>query len=785
MSSLFKSFLPFVGKVGVCGLSASLVMQTAFAVDASEVYKDRNAPVEARVKSLMDQMTLEEKVAQMDMFSFWKEKEFTTEGLENTCSVGAWIGEVTPERYNEVQKKSELSRLKIPFLVGVDAAHGHAILPNRTVFPSSITIAASFNPELVHDCARLAAEEVRNSGNHWTFAPSVDIVHDARWGRTGETYGEDPFLSSRLVEASVTGLQGNLDPEKNIAACVKHFVGGGASIGGVNHGNAEISERMLRSDFLPPFQAAIDAGVLTIMPGHNDVNGVPMHANKWLLTDIVKDEYGFKGFYITDMGDIENLMPGNLHGVAADQKDAVRLGINAGIDMHMYSWDRKMFIDNLKELIKEGKVDESRIDDAVKRILAVKFKLGLFENRYIDADKKKDAYGSKEARDAALEAARQSIVLLKNSDNLLPLDLAKYKKVLVTGPNADNQTIMGDWASHQPKEHVISILQGLKNELAGKCEVVFSNSGKIKGKKSDVTVATTDPVTQSRQLEEGGELNDFAINDAVTKAKDCDLVVAVIGGYGLRNDWGMRTYGESADRPSIDFYGQQVELIQKLHATGKPIVVVIVNGKPLNNPWITQNIPTIVDAWEPGQYGAQALAEILVGKVNPSGKLPISIPQTAGHIPAYYYQTFSRTRTGYGLGSSREDDKVAFAFGHGLSYTTFNYEGMKLSPARLEKDKPLSVAVTVKNTGKTAGYETVMAFVKDEVSSVVTPIRRLKGFKKVWLVPGETKTVTIDIPFKEFGLWNLDMKHVVEPGTFEIQVGSASDAIKLKEKIEY
>lgn len=777
--SLFKNRLALC-VLGVCALAG-----TAFAASGPDVYKDKSATVEDRVESLMKQMTLDEKIAQMDMFGIWQEDKYKETDLPETIGIGAWIGEVTPERYNEIQKLSEKTRLKIPFLVGVDAAHGHAILQNRTVFPTSITIAATFNPGLVHECARLAAQEIRASGNHWTFAPSVDIVHDARWGRTGETYGEDPFLASRLVEASVTGLQGNLDPEKNIAACVKHFVGGGASIGGVNHGNAEISERMLRSDFLPPFQAAINAGVLTIMPGHNDVNGVPMHANKWLLTDVVKDEYGFKGFYITDMGDIENLLPERLHGIATDQKDAVRQGINAGLDMHMYSWDRQMFIDNLKNLVKEGKVDEARIDDAVRRILGVKFKLGLFENRYIDVEKNKDNYGSQEARAAALEAARQSIVLLKNDKELLPLDLAKYKKILVTGPNADNQAIMGDWANHQPKEHVISLLQGIKNEMEGKAEIVFSNSGKIKGKKSDITVETTDPVTQSRQLEEGGELNSFAIRDAVSKAKDCDLIVVAIGGYGIRSDWGMRTYGESADRPSIDFYGEQVELVRQLQATGKPVVVVIVNGKPLNNPWITQNIPAIVDVWEPGQYGAQALAEILTGKVNPSGKLPISIPQTAGHIPAYYYQTFSRNRTGYGLGSSREDDKAAFSFGHGLSYTTFKYDGMKLSPAKLEKDKPLNVEVTITNTGKRAGHETVMVFVKDEVSSVVTPLHRLKGFQKVYLEPNENKTVTLTIPFQEFGLWNLDMKHDVEPGTFEIQVGSSAQDIKLREKITY
>lgn len=784
MNITFHLNTPWVGKFFRPFLCACLVANSAlYAVD-SDTYKDKTASAEDRVESLMKQMTLAEKVAQLEMFGVWNEKEFQKTNLPTTTGIGAWIGEVTPERYNEIQKHSEQSRLKIPVLVGVDAAHGHAMLPNRTIFPTSITIAASFNPELVHKCAALAAQEIRSSGNHWTFAPSVDIVHDARWGRTGETYGEDPFLASRMVEAAVTGLQGNLDPDKNVAACVKHLVGGGASVGGVNHGNAEISDRMLRTSFLPPFEAAVKAGVLTIMPGHNDVNGVPMHANKQILTDIIKDEYGFNGFYITDMRDVENLF-GAIHRVAVDQKDAVRQGMNAGLDMHMYSEDRQLFIDNLLNLIKEGKVEESRIDDAVKRILAVKFKLGLFEERYIDVAKNKDNYGSKEAREAALEGARQSIVLLKNENNILPLDLKKYKKILVTGPNADNQSHMGDWAAHQPKEHVISLLDGLKKEMSADTEIVFSKSGKIKGKKSDVVVDSTDPVTQSKSLEEGGELNDFAIKDAVQKAQDCDLIIVAIGGYGVRSDWGLRTYGESADRPSIDFYGKQVELVQKLHATGKPVVAVIVNGKPLNNPWITENVPAMVDIWEPGQYGAQALAEILTGKTNPSGKLPISIPKTAGHIPAYYYQTQSRFWTGYGLGATREEDKVAFSFGHGLSYTTFQYDGMTIAPKKIEKDKPVAVNVTVKNTGKRAGYETVMVFVKDEVSSVVTPIRRLKGFKKVYLEPNESQTVSVSIPFHEFALWNLEMKNVVEPGDFEIQVGSSSQDIKLKEKITY
>lgn len=747
-------------------------------------YKDKNAPIDERVTSLMKEMTLEEKVAQMDMFAVWGMKNFEKTGLADNISIGAWIGETTPQKYNEIQRISEQSRLKIPFLVGVDAAHGHGIMPKRTIYPTSITIAASFNPDLVRECAEFSAEEIRSTGNHWTFAPCIDIVHDARWGRTGETYGEDPFLTSRLVVAAVEGLQGNLDSHKNVAACAKHLLGGGASIGGVNHGNTEISERMLRHDFLPPFKAAIDAGVLTIMPGHNDVNGIPMHANKWILTDIIKDEFGFKGFYITDMGDVENLTD-RLHNTAADQKEAVYQGIAAGLDMHMYSWDKEMFIGNLLSLVKEGKIPESRIDDAVRRILTVKFKLGLFENRYIDEAKVENNYGSKEALAAALEAARQSIILLKNDGNVLPLDKKKYKKILVTGPNANNQSIIGDWANIQPEGHVVTILKGITDEAGKDTEIVFSDSGRVKGKKSDVTVETTDPITQSKVLKEGGELNDFAINDAVDKAKDCDLVIAVIGGYGVRSEWGLRTYGESADRPSIDFYGKQVELVQKLHATGKPVVVVIVNGKPLNNPWVTNNIPAIVDAWEPGMFGGTAVAEILFGKVNPSGKLPITIPQTAGQVPHYYYQTYSRYRTGYGLGSERADDKPAFCFGHGLSYTTFDYEGVKLSNAKLEEGKPLTVQVTVKNTGDRAGYETVMVFVRDEISSVVTALHRLKGFKKEYFEPGETKTVTIEIPFNEFGLWNKDMKYVVEPGTFEIQVGPSSGNIKFKEKVVY
>lgn len=758
-------------------LTTILLAHSYLVAQQKSDYKNPKLPTKERVANLMSQMTLEEKVGQMDMFATWSLDEYKSNKELMNLGIGAWIIPVaTAKKVNEIQKMSENTRLKIPFLMGTDAAHGNAMSPRRTIFPTSISIAATFNPELVHKTYKVTAHEVRTNGVHWTFAPSVDIVHDARWGRTGETYGEDPFLSSVLVREAVKALQNYDNPQLRLAACVKHMVGGGASVGGINHANAEISERMLRSYFMPPYKAAIEEGLYTIMPGHNDVNGIPSHTNRWLLEDVVRKEYGFTGFYITDMGDLENLF--TMHHTADSQKDALRQGINAGIDMHMNSDSIGQFITPMMQLVKEGKISEQRINEAVARILTVKFELGLFENRYVDDKKQDKDYATTESRQLALEAARQSIVLLKNSAKLLPLDKSKYKKILVTGPNANNQAFLGDWSFTQPDDHVTTVLQGIKDYVGTNSEVVFSYSGRLKSKKSDVTVNTTDPTTQLKLLEEGGVLNDYAIQDAAQKAKDCDLAIVAVGGYGNRTDWGYRTYGESADRPSIDFYGRQEELIRAIEATGTPVVVVLVNGNPVNNEWVTKNIPTIVDIWEPGMYGGKALAEILFGEVNPSGRLPITIPQTVGQVPLYYYQTASRYKTGYGLGSSRADDKPAFAFGHGLSYTSFEYSKPTVNSTTMQKGKDVIVTVDVSNTGEVAGYETVMCFVNDEVSSVVTPIHLLKGFQKIWLEAGETKTVAITIPFDEFGLWNQDMEYVVEPGKFNLKIGRAADDIK-------
>lgn len=750
-----------------CGLSKE-------GVDDS-IYMNSSLPIDERVEALLSQMTLEEKIGQMDMVSEWDQDSIIKAGY---YEFGAWIAGQEPESTNKLQSLSEKTRLKIPYLIGMDAAHGYATLQGRTIYPTSICMAASFNRDLVKLVAQKSAEEIRSAGTHWTFAPCVDIVYDARWGRTGETYGEDPYLASELVKQAVEGLQGNPFPEKKVAVSVKHLAAGGASVGGVNHASADISERSLRSYILPPFKAAIESGCMTIMPGHNDIGGIPCHSNKWLLTDIIKNEFDFKGFFISDMMDMDNLK--SLHCTASNQYEALEKSVNAGLDMHMYSPDSLQFLVPMKQLVKEGKISIDRINDAVRRILKVKFELGLFENRYVDVSK--DIYGTHENRAVSLDAARECIVLLKNEGNLLPLNQTKYKRILVTGPNADNQSILGDWSFFQPEDNIVTVLEGMRM-IAEDTEIVYSNSGRIKAKISHDKTNTTDPELQKKMLAEGGGISDYSIMDAVDKAKRCDLVVVVIGGYGIRSDWGLRTYGESADRPSIDFYGRQVELVKALHNTGKPVVAIIVNGKPLNNEWISDNIPAIVDIWEPGMYGGQAIAEVLFGKVNPSGKLPITIPKHAGQVPLYYYQASSRYWTGYGLGSSREDDEPAYCFGHGLSYTTFEYSDLEVDSLQ-SYEHDIQLSFKVKNNGNVKGKEIPMLFVRDCISSVVTPINLLKEFTKIELEPGEERVVRFTIPVDNLGLWNESMDYVVEPGEFLLSIGRSISDIRLKTKIQ-
>jgi beta-glucosidase len=745
----------------------------ALLISTSAVFAaDLSTHMAERVATLLNQMTLEEKVAQMDQYGVWDLGE--NQATITSIGVGSVLGELTPEQYNQLQAQAEKTRLKIPILCAIDACHGDGLIPGATVFPTSISLAATFNSALAAKIATIAAREVRGYGHAWIFTPTLDVTQDARFGRAGETFGECPFVTSVMADACVRGYQGALDPLQNVAACAKHFVAGGVSQGGVNHATADVSERTLRTVFLPPFKAAVDAGCLTIMAGHNDVAGIPMHANKWLLTDVLKGEYGFKGIVVSDMADVRNLVNGALHWVASDHKSALAMGINAGVDIYMNSKNRAEFIDPVTALVKEGAVTQARIDDAVRRILRVKFLLGLFEHRYVDVAKAHQAFGAEDARRAALRGARETIVLLKNEKALLPLPLGKYKRIFVSGPDADNQSILGDWTFEQPASNIVTVLQGIRAAAGGETEIDYLNCGRIKGKPSVITrqsIETADPrLINQRIAAEDGAISDYAIAEARRRAALADLSIVVIGGYALRWEWSLRTYGESCDRPTIDLYGRQLELVQALQAAGKPVVAIIVNGPPLNEPWVSENIPAIVYALEPGMYGGQALGEILFGTVNPSGRLPYTIPRTAGQIPQFYYLRHSRFWTGYSLGTGAADNQPAWEFGHGLSYTTYHYSSLVV-PAEAKLGADIPIQLTVRNSGPMAGDHSILLFVSASYQSIAPPVKELKAFTKIHLEPGESKLVRLTVKPEDLAIWNAEMKRVIEPGEFKVVVG--------------
>ncbi|RPH32739.1 MAG: beta-glucosidase [Bacteroidales bacterium] len=745
----------------------------------SHVYLNPTLPIEQRIENLLSIMTLEEKIAQMDLWAMWDvEKPEVSEEIEK-YGLGGILGEITAEKNNQLQALAYKQRLKIPILFQIDACHGNGMQEGATIYPTSISMAASFNRDLAFKTARMAGIEVRDWGQRATYTPTIDVVQDPRFGRSGETFGECPFLSSLMSDAYTRGYQENVG-KTGVACCPKHLVGGGVSIGGVNHASAEISERTLRQVFLSPFKAAVDAGALMIMTGHNDINGVPAHANYEIMTKILKNEWGFKGFIVSDMQDVKNL--DGLHKIAATHEEALAVGINAGVDMYMNSEKLDDFFRPMIELVKQGKIPMSRIDDAVRRILRVKFMVGLFESSQVDLSKNAKAFGSDKAKEIALQGARECLTLLKNNDQILPISKQKYQRILVTGPNADNQNIIGDWAIEQPQ--VITILKGIETIAGNDFTIDYFNCGVVRGKAIKVTqemAETADPrILEQKLKKENAEVNDWSITEAVKRAKNNDLVVVVVGGQAIRTNWGLRTYGESCDMPSIGLYGKQLELVQALYSTGKPVVVVVVSGKVVSEPWINEKIPALLYAWEPGQYGGQAVAEVLFGKINPSGKLPFTIPKTIGHIPQYYYQRASRYWTGYAYAGAKDSDQPAFPFGFGLSYTTYQYSDLSVPAEISANDKEIPITVKVKNTGSMSGNEAVLLFVKDIVASVSPYVKMLKGFEKVHLEVGESKIITFKLPVKELGFWNVDMKYIIEPGEFVIMIGNLSTSFTIE-----
>ena len=760
----------------------SLLCFTIFFISCNDIkntdnpkYLNPMLSIDKRVDDLMQRMTLEDKVSQMNQFvglehmrsgnpnddkanndaqGFYKDLSINdVTNLTIEGKIGSFLHVLTAKEANYLQELALKSPLKIPLLIGIDAIHGNALVSGTTVYPSPIGLASTWDDSFLYSVGKQTAKEMRATGSHWAFTPNIDILRDPRWGRVGETLGEDPFMVGNMGASMINGFQqDDFTGTQKVIACAKHLIGGGESINGLNAAPADISLRTLREVHLPPYKKAIDAGVYSIMAAHNELNGVPCHMNKWLMTDVLRDEFGFNGFYVSDWLDIERI--NTLHHTAKDMKEASYLSVDAGMDMHMHG---PKFTEAIIASVEEGKLSIDRVNDACRKILTAKFKLGLFENRFVDLEKKEEFLFTKEHKATALESARKGIVLLKNN-GILPLQESSSKKnIFVTGPNANNQSILGDWHAVQPSENVTTIYEGIKalGETKG-YSVDYFNSG-----------------------ENIRKIKDSKIKEAAEKAKKADFAIVVVGDNSMRYKWKDKTAGENMARASLNLFGKQLDLIKKIKKTGTPVVVVLVNGKPISEPWLQKNIPAILESWEPGNLGGQAVAEILFGDVNPSGRLPLTVPRSVGqlrmiynHKPSAYFHKYADVKK-----------TPLYPFGYGLSYTNYKYSTPLLSDNTLTKENTILVTTEITNTGEVDGEEVAQLYIRDNVSSVTRPIKELKGYQRVFLKAGETKKIKFTLNAESLAFYDIDMNYVVEPGTFTIMTGSSSNKKDLKKTI--
>lgn len=739
-------------------------------------YTSTELSAEERVKDLMSRMTLEEKVAQMCQYVGLEhikaaQNDLTEEDLDindargfypdlsindlvemtKAGKIGSYLHIVTVEEANYLQSLAMQSKFKIPLLIGIDAIHGDGLFSGATIYPSPITQAATWDDDLLYKVSAQTATEMRATGTHWAFTPNIDVLRDPRWGRTGETFGEDPYLVGNMGVATIAGMQSDdFSGSENVIACVKHLVAGSQSLNGLNASPTDVSYRTLMGIFLPPFKRAVkEANVFSIMTAHNEVNGIPAHMDKHMMTDLMRDRWGFDGFYVSDWNDVSRI--DTWHHVAKDFKQATEYSVGAGLDMHMHG---PHFADYVIELVHEGKLPESRVDLACSKVLEVKFKLGLFENPYIKEGSYEEVLFNKEHQKTSLEQARKGIVLQKNS-GFLPLGKGANKTIFVTGPNANNQTTLGDWVSPQPEENIITMYEGIKK------------LGEEKGYK----VNYFDSGDRSRKMK------DADINKAASLAKKADITVLVLGENSFRHDWPHKTTGENIDRATLKLSGKQMQLADKILALGKPVVVVYVSGSPIAEPSLEKRAKAVINAWEPGAFGGQATAEILFGEVNPSAKLPLTIPRSVGQLQMVY----NHKPTMYIHKYNTEKKTPLHPFGFGLSYTKFEISQPTVSSAVLSKDKNVQVSVEVTNKGKMAGEEIVQLYIRDNVSSVTRPVKELKRYQRVALEPGETKTVTMELDAESLAFYDINMEYCVEPGSFKIMVGNSSADKDLKE----
>ena len=746
-------------------------------------YKNPQLSIDERVKDLLGRMTLEEKAAQM--MCLWMEKpndnsrvpkeqmplggEFSPELAKQKMPYG--IGQLARQReYRDARRSAEYAnavqkwlmentRLQIPAVFHDEILHGN-MGEGSTVFPVPLALASSWDPDLISRVFTVAARQTRIRGTHHVLGPNMDLAREARWGRTEETFGEDPYLTSRMVVSLVKSVQGNATyanpkiDDMHVIATGKHFAGHGQPENGTNIGPVNLSERLLRETHFVPFEAAIkEASLFSIMPAYHEIDGVPVHADKWMLDSLLRKEWGFQGTIVSDYYAMTELE--KRHKVAVDAADAAKQALEAGLDVELPDPGVNK---TLVEQVKSGKISESLINQAVSRILYQKFQLGLFENPYVDAEKAARMTDTTEDRNLAADSARRSIVLLKNEKNTLPLDRTKLKSVAVVGPNA-SRAHLGGYTDPKPPR-TVSILDGIKNKLGNSVKVNYAEGVKItkEGGNWFGDTATLNDEASDRKLME----------EAVQTARNSDAIILVIGG---NEDTNKEAWAENhlGDRNSLELVGRQNELVKMMIETGKPVVVFLINSGPLAIDYVAENVPAILEGFYLGEETGTAAADVLFGDFNPGGKLAVSFPRSVGQLPIYYNRK-PTARRGY-LFSTTEP---LFPFGYGLSYTNFSYSNLKITKPKIKADEETTVTIDVTNTGKVSGDEVVQMYIRDEISSVTRPVKELKDFARISLRPNETKQVTFKITPSKLAFFDRQMKRIVEPGTFQIMVGGNS-----------
>ena len=750
-------------KLKILIFSIIIFFTLSFNKESKPIYLDSSFSDIERVEDLLSRMTIEEKVAQMCQYvglNYLKsenESSLTQEILNSDSKasykgflkkdiaqmvvdgkIGSFLHVLQAKESNLLQTLALKSRLKIPLIIGIDAIHGNGMVKGTTVYPSPISISASFTDSLSYKVGIQTAKEVRAAGSHWAFTPNIDVLRDPRWGRVGETFGEDPLLVSNMGVSMIKGLQ----ETNKVIACAKHFIAGSEPINGLNSSPMDISERNLREIYLKPFKKAVEAGVYSIMTAHNELNGVPCHMNKYLMKDILRDEFEFKGFIVSDWMDIERIH--TLHKTAENIKEASFLSVDAGMDMHMHG---PYFLEYIVELVNENRISEERIDESARKILLAKFKLGLFEDPFIDLAEVDENIFTKEHQNTSLEIARKSIVLLQNNQGILPLKKLKKTRILVTGPNANNHSILGDWTKPQPKENVITVFEGIKSIASKKgFQVDFHDSN------SDILNITASDISSTVEV-----------------AQDYDYVFVVVGDNSLRHLKKKKTAGENMARANINLAGNQLNLVKSLNKLNNELIVIYVNGKPIAEPWIAENVNSIIEAWEPGSLGGQAVGEIVFGDVNPSGKLPLTFPRSVGQLQMIYNHKPSQYFHDY----AEEKITPLYPFGHGLSYSDFNYSELDVKMSNSEKSL-INVSFLLTNNSEFYGEEIVQLYFRDSYSSVTRPVKELLKYKRVGLKAKESKRINFSIPIKDLAFYDLNMDLCVEKGNFEFMVGGSS-----------